>query len=82
VEAEALCIERSWKRKQARKRLSLYGTGIGSKKYSTASTSLFLTYNSNFSRLIWRNIYQVKSSLFYRNIQNAQTETAKDNSVT
>jgi len=26
--------------------------------------------------------YRVKSSLFYRNIQNAQKETAKDNSVT
>jgi len=25
---------------------------------------------------------KVKSSLFYRNIQNAQKETAKDNSVT
>jgi len=33
--------ERSWKRKQTRKRLNLYGAGRGSKKYSTASTSLF-----------------------------------------
>jgi len=32
--------ERSWKRKQTRKRLTLYGAGSGSKKYSTASTSL------------------------------------------
>jgi len=39
VEAEAL-EERSWKRKQTRKRLTLYGGGSGSKKYSTASTSL------------------------------------------
>jgi len=30
--------EKSWK--QTRKRLTLYGTGSGSKKYSTTSTSL------------------------------------------
>jgi len=29
-----------------------------------------------------RRQFDVKSSLFYRNIQNAQKETAKDNSVT
>jgi len=33
--------ERSWK--QTRKRLTLYGAGSGSKKYSTASTSLICT---------------------------------------
>jgi len=33
--------ERSWKRKQTRKRLTLYGAESGSKKYSIASTSLF-----------------------------------------
>jgi len=32
--------ERSWKRKQTRKRLTLYGAESGSKKYSIASTSL------------------------------------------
>jgi len=32
--------ERSWKRKQTRKRLTLSGAESGSKKYSTASTSL------------------------------------------
>jgi len=48
VEAEAVKFlwkrkhfeERTWKRKQTRKRLTLYGDGSGSKKYSTASTSL------------------------------------------
>jgi len=34
--------ERSWKRKQTRKRLALYGAGSGSKQYSTAFTSLVL----------------------------------------
>jgi len=33
--------EKSWK--QTRKRLTLYGAGRGSKKYSTASTSLYIT---------------------------------------
>jgi len=32
--------EKSWKRKQTRKRLTLYVAGSGSKKYSIASTSL------------------------------------------
>jgi len=35
--------ERSRKRKQARKRLTLYGAGSGSKKYSITSTSLVYT---------------------------------------
>jgi len=35
--------DRSWKRKQTQKRLILYGAGSGSKKYSTASTSLLIT---------------------------------------
>jgi len=36
------------------------------------------------TRYIYTKIknFKVKSSLFYRNIQNAQKETAKDNSVT
>jgi len=41
--------DRSWKRKQTRKRLTLYGAGSGSKKYSTASTSLLLLYRMNKS---------------------------------
>jgi len=40
--------ERSWKRKQTRKRLTLYGAGSGSKKYSTASASLWKRKRLNF----------------------------------
>jgi len=35
--------EKSWKQKQTQKRLTLYGARYGSKKYSTASTSLIAT---------------------------------------
>jgi len=45
--------ERSWKRKQTRNRLTLYGAGSGSKKYSTASTSMDVTHLS-VSRKILR----------------------------
>jgi len=31
-------------------------------------------------KFLQKHVVQVKSSLFYRNIQNAQKETAKDNS--
>jgi len=48
--------ERSWKRKQTRKRLTLYETGSGSKKYSTASTSLR------------QNIILQKGEIYYKNI--------------
>jgi len=42
--------ERSWKQKQTWKRLTLYGAGSGSKKYSNSSTSLFQTQHSNRDR--------------------------------
>jgi len=40
--------EMSWKQKQTRKRLTLYGAGSGRKKYSTTSTSLVRTRTSRF----------------------------------
>jgi len=38
-----------WKRKQTRKRLTLFGAGSGIKKYSTASTSLMTSMGSIIS---------------------------------
>jgi len=41
LDAEAVeAVTFLWKRKQTRKRVTLYGAGSGIKKYSTASTSL------------------------------------------
>jgi len=51
--------KKSWKRMQTRKRLTLYGAGSGSKKYSTVSTSLnafgFLHIEDNKSLFFWRH---------------------------
>jgi len=45
--------------------------------------SLFMqTFGTPMGSCIAPLIADIKSSLFYRNIQNAQKETAKDNSVT
>jgi len=50
-------------------------------------TYIILSYFKDYGFVRWVLIcaftfIYVKSSLFYRNIQNAQKETAKDNSVT
>jgi len=53
--------ERSWKRMQTWKRLTLYGAGSGSKKYSTTSTFLL---QQSITKLIYHDFIHNLNSLF------------------
>jgi len=64
--------ERSWKRKQTRKRLTLYGSGSGSKKYSTAFTSLIpMNCKCFFCMKFISNVFDKFSSCSFTWTRNA-----------